>query len=271
MIIYKATNQTNNKVYIGQTINTLEYRLNQHLRETKCNKRKNSYFHNAIEKYGIENFVFEQIDEAHTIDELNEKEIYWIKYYNSTNKKFGYNLDSGGLNCIKSDETKRKIGDTTLEKWKDAYLSEQMRSGLNKATKAWVEKSLLERVDWVCPVCEKISSLPKWEARNKKFCSLKCAGMAQNNIEHLRKISTTKHQKNLENKKKLSKEILEWCKDNSQIIMNCPYNKITTTLKPMLDNFQIKDIRNIFVCFDVTNRRELLAFFKEYLIKENIC
>lgn len=53
--------------------------------------------------------------------------------------------------------------------------------------------------------------------------------------------------------------------------MNCPYNKITTTLKPMLDNFQIIDIRNIFVCFDMTNRRELLTFFKEYLIKENIC
>ena len=52
LIIYKATNLVNGKIYIGQTINTLEYRKNQHFREARCEKRKNIYFHNALNKYG---------------------------------------------------------------------------------------------------------------------------------------------------------------------------------------------------------------------------
>lgn len=271
MIIYKATNIINNKVYIGQTVNTLEYRANQHLRETKSNKRKNTYFHNAIQKYGFENFVFEKIDEASTIEELNQKESYWISKYNSTDKTFGYNLDSGGSNCFKSDSTKRKIGDTTLKKWEDPIMSKQMKDGLEKATKVWIEKSESEKINWSCPICGKVIKLARWEAKNKKACSLKCAGMTQENIEFLRKASEAKHQDNLNRKKELSKEILKWCENNSQIILNCPYNKITTTLKPMLDTFNINDIRNIYVCFDVKNKKEFLTYLKNHLIKENIC
>ena len=112
LIIYKATNIIDGKAYIGQTINTLEYRRSQHFRETKSDKKKNTYFHNAIAKYGEENFVFEQIDSAENIDELNSKEQYWINFYNATDEKFGYNLDSGGKNCLKSDSTKQKIGES---------------------------------------------------------------------------------------------------------------------------------------------------------------
>lgn len=50
-------------------------------------KRKTVYFHNAINKYGEANFSFEEIDSAETIEELNEKEQYWIKFYHSTDKK----------------------------------------------------------------------------------------------------------------------------------------------------------------------------------------
>ena len=56
MIIYKVTNLINGKIYIGQSINTLEYRKSQHEREAKCNKRKTIYFHLALLKYGFENF-----------------------------------------------------------------------------------------------------------------------------------------------------------------------------------------------------------------------
>lgn len=271
MIIYKATNKINNKIYIGQTTNTLEYRANQHFRETKSNKRKNTYFHNAIHKYGFDNFVFEEIDKANSIDELNEKEAYWIRYYNSTDKSIGYNLDSGGSNCFKSDETKRKIGDTTLEKWKDPIMSKQMKDGLRKATDVWVEMSKEKREKWVCPVCGAELLLPKWEAKNKKVCSLKCSGMLTSNINMLKQFGEIKHQNNLKYKKELSEKILKWCVDNNKTIINCPYNKITTTLQPMLDRFDIKDIRNIFVCFNVNSRKELLNYLKEYLIKENIC
>ena len=271
MIIYKATNTINNKVYIGQTVNTLEYRANQHLRETRSGKRKNTYFHNAIDKYGFEFFVFEEIDNAESIEELNEKESYWIRYYNSTNKAVGYNLDSGGTNCLKSDETKKKIGDTTREKWKDPVMSKQMIDGLRRGTEVWSKKAEEMKVSWICPICGKELMLAKWEAKEKKVCSSKCAGMQEDNIEHLRRLSEYKHKRNVERKIELAKEILEWCRDNKQVIEHCPYNKITSTLRPMLDRFRIKDIRNIFICFDVRNRRELLSYLKQSIIEENIC
>ena len=131
MIIYKATNTVNNKVYIGQTINTLEYRKNQHFRETKRPNRPNTYFHNAINKYGESSFVFEEIDSANTQEELDCKERYWISFYHSNDRGKGYNLDEGGRSGgKKSEETRKKIGITTLEKWKDSVTREKMLDGL---------------------------------------------------------------------------------------------------------------------------------------------
>lgn len=95
MFIYKITNIKNNKVYIGQVYNkSVNDRFERHKHDALNNS--NLYIHRAIRKHGINNFIVEQIDEAKSLDELNEKEKYWIKYYNSTNGKFGYNLTDGG-------------------------------------------------------------------------------------------------------------------------------------------------------------------------------
>lgn len=271
MIIYKATNKINGKIYIGQTVNTLQHRANQHLQETKNSTRKNTYFHNAIQKYGFENFIFIEIDHASNIEELNIKEQYWIEYYNSTNKTIGYNLDSGGVNCYKSESTKRKIGDTTIAKWNNPETAQKMREGLAKATEVWVQQCENNKVDWECPVCGKKLKLAPHEARKRKTCSLECTGKTQSNAIHLRQISQAKHERNLASKSILKLKILEWCQDNQELILNCPYNKITPTLKPMLKYFNIQDIRNIFICFGVKNRKELLTYLKNYLISENIC
>lgn len=93
--IYKITNLINNKVYIGQVYNkSIETRF---IRHCKCaNPKSYSYLSRAIYKYGKENFKFEEIEECYSIKELNEREKYWIAYYNSTNSKFGYNLTLGG-------------------------------------------------------------------------------------------------------------------------------------------------------------------------------
>jgi hypothetical protein len=53
--------------------------------------------------------------------------------------------------------------------------------------------------------------------------------------------------------------------------LQCPYNKITSSLKPLLDYVDCKDMRNLFVCFNVKNRKEFLTYLKNFLIKENIC
>lgn len=113
MYIYKITNTINGKVYIGQTYNRSIYeRFKGHLKSAKPTHPM--LIDRAIYKYGKENFIVEQIDEANSLSELNEKEQYWIKFYNSTDRNIGYNLTTGGeggntyLNKSKEDLDKIK-------------------------------------------------------------------------------------------------------------------------------------------------------------------
>lgn len=88
--IYKIENLLNGKSYIGQSIE-IEHRFAKH----KCAK-DDFYIHRAIRKYGVENFSFKILEECN-LEELNEKEKYWIKYYNSLTPN-GYNMIPGGSN-----------------------------------------------------------------------------------------------------------------------------------------------------------------------------
>ena len=96
-IIYKVINIKNNKIYIGQTTKTLEERIYYHYyRADHSLDIIHTHFINAIRKYGKENFKWEQIDSADSREELDNKEIYWIQYYNSIEN--GYNIQAGGNN-----------------------------------------------------------------------------------------------------------------------------------------------------------------------------
>ena len=109
--IYKVTNKLNGHMYIGQTIRTPEYRWGQHQRQSWCENSEsyNSKFHRAIRKYGADSFVLEIIESCNN-ELLNEREIYWIKYYDTFNTVHGYNCTSGGDSVFQvSDETKKKI------------------------------------------------------------------------------------------------------------------------------------------------------------------
>ena len=92
--IYKITNVINNKVYIGKSVDIYD-RWTAHKRASKPIKEGGDNFtiHKAIRKYSIENFTFEIIEKC-TPDELSEKEIFWIKYFNSYYN--GYNDTLGG-------------------------------------------------------------------------------------------------------------------------------------------------------------------------------
>ena len=108
-VIYKIINNTDDKVYIGQTIRTLNERINEYRRDFRINKSTNQYLLNAFNKYGWDNFEFTIIDTAQTIEELNEKEIFYIDQYKSNDRTFGYNIESGGKNSIPSAETLLKM------------------------------------------------------------------------------------------------------------------------------------------------------------------
>lgn len=96
MWIYKITNIQNNKVYIGQTIRPIEQRFHRHLNDA-INNILDTHFARAIRKYGKDNFIVEEIDITQTQDELNQKEQYWIKFYNSV--KEGYNETDAISKC----------------------------------------------------------------------------------------------------------------------------------------------------------------------------
>ena len=87
MIIYKATNIINNKVYIGQTIHSLSHRKSQHI--NSYGRGSHYKFPKAIKKYGKKNFKWEIIYTAKNLDDLNEKEIYFINLYNGIYNRCG--------------------------------------------------------------------------------------------------------------------------------------------------------------------------------------
>ena len=142
MIIYKITNKINQKVYIGQTIRTLEERFLEHKRA-----KKDFHLHNAMRKYGEENFIAEIIDTATSRDELNEKEIYWINYYKSDID--GYNMKPGGsynpMNVEKikishdekmhSLEVRTKISETMKKHFAENPVSDDTRRKLSEYRK----------------------------------------------------------------------------------------------------------------------------------------
>lgn len=119
--IYKITNLINQKMYIGQSV-SIQERWTEHIRESnvsaeiwEANKRKEqTYLHRAIRKYGSSNFSFEIIEEC-LEEELNDRERYWIAYYNTFNSiencPCGY---SAFYNMIKRQTYKNVSDDINL-------------------------------------------------------------------------------------------------------------------------------------------------------------
>lgn len=84
--IYKITNLINNKIYIGKTIKNINNP--KYLGSGTVIKK-------AVSKYGVEAFTKEIIEECEE-SVLNEREKYWIEYFNTLDSSIGYNIAIGG-------------------------------------------------------------------------------------------------------------------------------------------------------------------------------
>lgn len=112
-IIYKITNLINNKIYIGETIRNLNVRWNEHKSEALGGRHGYTYhLHNAMRKYGIDNFTIEIIDNCPD-EERFLLESKYIQQYNSTNPEIGYNTVVEGSGCTLIST------DAILEAWKE--------------------------------------------------------------------------------------------------------------------------------------------------------
>lgn len=141
-VIYKVTNLINGKVYIGQTINFPKRKI-KHLSDVKLNKENDtSVFHRAIRKYGEENFSWEILEEISS-EELDNREKYWIHFFDSyIEHNKGYNMTLGGdnakalVNWIKNNpEQAKKNALSGLQKAQEANRKnpERMLKHLEKA------------------------------------------------------------------------------------------------------------------------------------------
>ena len=120
--IYSFINKTTGKRYIGQAAYMMG-RKGNHLLHLRRNDHDNSYFQNAFNKYGEEDFTFEILEEVPKLedgtndrDKLTEREQYWMDFYKSYEEEFGYNINpSASMNYMSgrthTPEARKKISD----------------------------------------------------------------------------------------------------------------------------------------------------------------
>ena len=142
MWIYKITNIQNNKVYIGQTIRPIKDRFNRHINDA-INNILDTHFARAIRKYGKNSFIIEQIDSVQNQDELNQKEQYWIRYYNSIEN--GYNETNAISKC--GGNTYRSKTDKEMEVIKEKIRQTKLGSKNPMARKIKRTNIVTNKVD----------------------------------------------------------------------------------------------------------------------------
>ena len=105
--IYCIENKVNGKKYIGQSVN-IEERWQTHKSKLKDNKHINSYLQNSWNKNGESAFEF-SIIELCDVNELNEREVYWIEFYNSFDSGFNLTIGGDGGNTHKAYTDKQLV------------------------------------------------------------------------------------------------------------------------------------------------------------------
>lgn len=171
MIIYKIVNKKNNKCYIGQTVNDLKSRINVHFSGSGTVMQK------AVKKYGKEYFDYYIIDTASSIEELNSKEIFWIKFYKSLTTQNGYNVQSGGNNKKLTENRKLFISEQTKKAMKRPEVK-------NKLGRVWTEEQKKEK-------SKQMSGLVLSESHKKNISdSLKGKKKSKKHIENIKKGKT---------------------------------------------------------------------------------
>lgn len=145
-IIYKIENKQNGKVYIGQTKGSLKERLNNNFHghfKRAFVENKNHPLYDAMRKYGKSGFTYEIIEEVSN-DLLDEREIYWIEFYNSHNILKGYNLTDGGkgISGTKwSREARRKQSIRMKQKMNTPQVKKKLSEGVRRANAARSEEA----------------------------------------------------------------------------------------------------------------------------------
>lgn len=116
MHIYKLENKVNGKVYVGQTVQeNAKMRYYSHMADARRGKK--SYLLDSIRKHGKDAFDWKVIDSATSIDELNQKEQYWLEHYRQ--QTIVYNNREAGNNKIHSPESIERMRKAQLKRHRE--------------------------------------------------------------------------------------------------------------------------------------------------------
>lgn len=119
--IYKITKKSDGKIYIGQS-NNIERRFKEHKTKGKTSRIPLDV---AIQKYGVEAFTYEVVEEC-SAEQLNNREKYWIQYYDSYNN--GYNCSIGGdQQSLGENNGRARITEQDVIKIRTAYANHKRR------------------------------------------------------------------------------------------------------------------------------------------------
>lgn len=89
--IYKIKCIANEKIYIGQSVN-IKCRTHEHRRALEKGKHNNEKMQHSYDKYGKDSFIISLVEVVKNYDDLNDRENYWINYYNCLEDKKGFNI-----------------------------------------------------------------------------------------------------------------------------------------------------------------------------------
>lgn len=128
-IVYCIVNIINGKYYIGQTIKPLEKRWTAH--KSSAARGSRFHLHNAIRKYGKDNFVLHVIAEMQSQEELDKCERVWIALTRSFDRSVGYNLTFGGDGVRPDDDSRKRRS----EWMKGRTVSDETRRKLSESHK----------------------------------------------------------------------------------------------------------------------------------------
>ena len=138
--IYKITKISNGKSYIGQS-NDIERRFKEHQQKGTSSRIPLDI---AIQKYGINAFTYEILEEC-SIDKLNEREQYWIKYYNTI--KNGYNCSAGGeQQSLGENNGRAKLTEKDIIQIRKAYANHEKQKDVYEKYKDIISFSYFQNL-----------------------------------------------------------------------------------------------------------------------------
>lgn len=173
--IYKITNKITNKAYIGQSIQ-IEERFKEHKNPINWQREKGKKLYQDFIKFGLNNFVFEVLEECE-VYLLNEKEQYWISYYNTYPNQ--YNMTPGGQFNAGESHPSHKLTELDVRNIRLKYANKERKQVVYQQYKDRIGESGFSKI-WKGETWKNI--MPEvYTEENKKFHKQNTANSGSSN------------------------------------------------------------------------------------------